>query len=87
MTDQERCERVRMALAEAGYPNVDVDARSGVMGMPKNAAPDAVRWRAFVLADPDGTECWPCWSAWETGTGEPVCDHDPMTQPWPEVVR
>lgn len=88
LTPEERCERVRMALAEAGYPDVEVAVdRYGVLEMPMDAAPDDVRWRAFVLADPHGTECWPCWSAWESGTGYPNCDHDPLTSPWPEVVR
>lgn len=88
LTPEKRCERVRMALAEAGYPPdavrlsdenpalVEVDAR----------VDDPTLWRAMACAG-IAERCWPCWR--ETGDlaydDAPTCDHDPLSSPWPEV--
>lgn len=90
LSPEERCERVRMALAEAGYPDASVwwddefPATNPGSVRCRNAIPIPleVTWRAFAIAAPDVTSCWPCWDA-----RDPLCTHDPLTSPWPEVVR
>lgn len=88
MTPEERCERVRMALAEAGWTEdgatfwdglgVNVWTEAG----PAPWVPVEAAWRACaVVGEP--IACWPCYDARPART----CDHDPMTSPWPEVVR
>lgn len=84
---EERVERVRMAFAEAGYPDVQVWASWGDTVASDYSAPPEVRWRGVVIGLSGDCECWPCWIQWENGTGCPDCDHDPLTSPWPEVVR
>lgn len=60
-------ERVRMALAEAGYPDAEVrsdtDGGAAVMLSGEHAVPDEVCWRAHVVAQsvPD-VPCWTCWT-------------------------
>lgn len=68
-------QRLRAALAEAGYPNALVhgsedDPMIRLSG--ERGVPEAVCWRAHALVHPESTICWSCWS-----TGEP----DPCTHP------
>ena len=90
MTPEERVERVKMALAEAGYPDaspwivaeVDDRVHSFITDTPMD-----VWWRALAVSGEVET-CWPCWSADPVWRGQVIdCDHDPFTSPWPEVVR
>lgn len=59
-------ERVRAALAEAGYPNAKVtgpdDAPNVLLGTAADAVPDRVCWMAFYVAGFPEQACWPCWS-------------------------
>lgn len=69
-------ERLRMALAEAGYPNAAIggpdDDPDVLLGTDEpGAVPDRVVWRAQRLAHGDSRPCWPCW---QTGDGT-HCDH------------
>lgn len=80
-----------MALAEAGYPDQRVQWWPDDLhddGQLSNAprVPDEVWWRALAVGDPCGLACWQCWSE-GTPAAEAACDHDPLTSPWPEVVR
>jgi len=96
VTPEERCERVRMALAEAGYPDAEVhwNAEAGVpftfVGPGFTTDPPlAVAWRASLVVGEDAP-CWPCAQLWRNRRNdgnESDCDHDPWTSPWPEVVR
>jgi hypothetical protein len=91
MTPEERVEQVRMVLAEAGYPDAEVRWADWSAAI-SDEVPPHVQWRAFVLThDRWDIDCWPCWSTGtecEDGEDEPEqCGHDPLTSPWPEVVR
>lgn len=89
LTPEERVARVRMALAEAGWPDTHVrfaDDKVWVRGQLFGAAdgcPDDVMWRALVVAG-EPAACWPCWIGRSDSSD---CTHDPLTSPWPEVVR
>ena len=81
-----------MALAEAGYPDVrviwwDLPEINGWTGpaVAASSAPLEVRWRAFAVAD-TAPACWPCYSRPEFVDAND-CTHNPLTSPWPEVVR
>lgn len=66
-------ERVRMALAEAGYPNAEVngtDTDPSVVLTGDRGVPGEVCWRAFKVAD---FPCTPCWDCWQMGEADP--DH------------
>lgn len=90
LTPEERVRRVKAALAEAGWPTDGVVVAVGRRGLPVphvrlGSAPRPAVWRAFFLADPTAPRrCWPCWRDRVDPEG---CDHDPLTSPWPEVVR
>jgi len=71
-----------MALAEAGYPDVDVDCVDGRLGVP-GIIPAEVTWRAWAVTG-EALMCWPCWSSEATPDD---CTHDPLTSPWPGVIR
>lgn len=83
LSPEQRVERVKMALAEAGYPDAEVwvyNNRIHLIGwMPKSVA-----WRASAVAG-DVHKCWPCFDADPCATVD--CPHDPLTSEWPEVVR
>ena len=97
VTPAERCERVRAALAEAGCvePAAIVSWHDGyemVMVDHDIEIPISVVWRAWAVGDHEHTVCWPCYSAALDDDGvqpesEIDCDHDPLTSPWPPVVR
>lgn len=82
-----RKDRVRKALAEAGYPDARVrwdERRGGCVSVVTHLngvslVPEAATFRAFAICGEPGLACWPCWVA---DTKE-TCDHDPMTSPWP----
>jgi hypothetical protein len=66
---QVEAERLRMLLAEYGYPDAIVDIRpDGTTGMstaagePGAVSPEAC-WRAYRVIDPEGTPCRSCWDA------------------------
>ena len=68
--------RIKMLLAEAGYPDADVQATHDghaevnlTEGAP-GAVPERACWQAFHVLDPIGTPCWPCW---DDGTGPEEC--------------
>lgn len=93
LTPEERVRRVKAALAEAGYPNVAVawseEHEEVVAPGMYGAVPTAVWWRAKAIADAV-TRCWACFSPepWIPRALAPEpCTHDPLTSPWPEVVR
>lgn len=85
-----------MALAEAGYPDAEVrwndehDVPFTIVGPGLATDPPlGVAWRASLVAGED-TPCWPCAQEWRNRRNdgnESDCDHDPLTSPWPEVVR
>lgn len=50
-----------MALAEAGYPDVEVLPLGDNPGVREGQVPDPVLWRAMALAAPAATDCWWCW--------------------------
>lgn len=56
--------RVRMALAEAGYPHAEVvgpaEDPSVTLDGPRGV-PSQVCWRAFSVAGCASTPCWQCW--------------------------
>lgn len=65
-------ERVRMALAEAGYPNaaVELHPTDGVIVWGGNPAdpPDEVTWMALgVAAGPDRDDSYSCFECWMLG--------------------
>ena len=91
LSPEERVERVRMALAEAGYP---VELFTDDLGTyPSSRIPPEAAWRAVATVAVSGrgnvATCWPCYDE----TGQPKCEHapvDPLTSPWPpppEVPR
>jgi hypothetical protein len=52
-----------MALAEAGYPNADVNGPEhdpGVILSGPNGVPERVCWRAFSVCGLNQA-CWECW--------------------------
>ena len=74
-------ERVRMALAEAGYPDVIImddaphppymDSCPHVsLSGPRSVTPE-ICWKAFVVA---GTPNMPCFKCWNDGQGEECGD-------------
>ena len=82
VTPDERCERVRMALAEAGYPDAEVSyLNSSDQVKVSLSVPHAVAWRAWAVTG-ETRMCWPCWIGRKTLAD---CDHDPQTSPWPEL--
>lgn len=72
--DDERAQHCRMALAEVGYGHATVayDHQDRCLRM-SAYVPDEIAWRAFAIADPEGTDCWDCWCNATEG-----CDHDPL---------
>lgn len=89
--NEQRCERVLAALAEV-LPSdllpesVRVDDEDVIRWNPQVVTP-AMAWRAAMIADPTEVRaCWPCWEA-DFWTARERCTHDPLTSPWPEVVR
>jgi hypothetical protein len=91
LSPEERVERVRMLLAEE-IPALDPDdvwwGNDGAPNVERSLPPIPV-WRAYALAGEE-VACWPCWSEEyvDRVTGASTdCDHDPLTSPWPEVVR
>lgn len=88
LTPEERVRRVKAALAEAGHPDAvvmpSVEPPGVLIG---SYEPLEVQWRAAALAGAV-TRCWPCYRAHPIySQSRPPCDHDPLTSPWPEVVR
>lgn len=86
-------ERVRMALAEMGYPEAQVrEAEDGPVEIlaglvdcvaePLTLPPMSVAWKAKAVAGVL-TSCWECSRRFR---GD-ACTHDPYTEPWPPVVR
>lgn len=66
-------ERMRMALAEAGYPRAHVYERGGEVSVLLGNAddpPERVLWQAFRLIYGDDMSCWSCWSG-----GYDECGH------------
>lgn len=98
MTPEEEVAAVRAALAEAGYPDAvawpsDHPVYGPTVGVTMVEGPGGtnppweVVWRALAVAVPHRLlMCWGCWSASTQLTPED-CDHDPLTSPWPPVVR
>lgn len=87
LSPEERCERVRMALAEVGLGRVPVYPRpDGLVGVtrPRGVSKESV-WRAGAITG-SGQRCWPCYRD-DPEALRPLCTHDPLTSPWPEVVR
>ena len=86
LTPEQRCERVRRCLAEAGYPDAEVWNEDGFVATWQDEVPTAVSWRAWFVAGVQ-TRCWPCAERWPDAPDmtEP-CTHDPLTSPWPDVV-
>lgn len=88
MTNSQRVERLRMALAEAGYPDAEVswdDAEDEVMVMRHRPylgdgmfgewdLPADVVWRAYVICG-ETSLCLGCWR--DRSHQEPTCDHQP----------
>jgi hypothetical protein len=71
-------ERVRMALAEAGYPNARVTDTALVIG---DGVPGPAIWRAFRVSGGTGMPCLTCWLAGGTpcdayGEGLQDCGRD-----------
>ena len=77
-------ERMRMLLAEAGYPNAKVswaedhespEVDHDYVGDGEWDPPDVVVWRAFRILYPDSTpECFECWRGpWST-----TCEEHPI---------
>lgn len=59
---------MRMALAEAGYPDAQVtEDRDGVWVTTERSGvrclPLRIVWRAFTTVDPAETVCWQCYEA------------------------
>ena len=83
---------VQQALAEAGWPQVDVFLASGVVSFWPRGAPHEAIWRAAALvaqAERIPMPCWPCWQAaghTQRGRPERGCPHDTWTGA-PPVVR
>jgi hypothetical protein len=73
-------ERVRMALAEAGYPHAEIfgsDHDPVVTMSGPNGAPDHIVWRAFRLAFADDGPCFNCWRdgfTCEDGSRTALCE-------------
>jgi hypothetical protein len=80
VSPERRAEMVRMALAEAGWPDAVVDVHpDGYPMLLTGTAPRAVWWTATaIVAMAHGIEgrCWPCW---QDGLSRPGvhCGHDP----------
>lgn len=88
LAPEERARRVKAALAEAGYPNdkpfvYEEPDGSRIVRITGDAPPET-RWRAWALAGEPDLICWQCYIG---GVVWPDCAHDPLTSPWPEVVR
>jgi hypothetical protein len=65
-------ERMRMCLAEAGYPDVFVGDDGDDPWVPMECeAPPEVRWRAFTLSV-SGVPCLACWT-WNHSGREAPC--------------
>lgn len=84
---EERVRRVKAALAEAGWPDTKVswsesDDSPSVLLSGEFGVPDPVFWRGMAICD-EMLCCWPCWQSWNPED----CTHDPLTSPWPEVIR
>jgi len=75
-------DRVRMALAEAGYPNATIDGSDNepvVDLSDAGAPPSEMCWKAFRVA---GCEFTPhCFDCWHEAYDDSECPH-----PWPEVA-
>lgn len=90
LTPDRRCERVRMCLAEAGWPDAGVEWQrhrmwAGPTTPYEGGPPNDVWWRALTLSG-EPVACWPCFSSDEyMACADPrsFCDHDPLTEPWP----
>lgn len=76
-------EKLRMLLAEAGYPNATireyddmgpaVDLTPGDPG----SVPDLVVWRAFrLITESEGRSDHPCFDCWMMGYGDECADGD-----------
>lgn len=93
LSPEERVSLVRVALAEI-IPNLRPDAvrfdptsdrdPDDLPMMVHRDVPDAALWRALAVTGEAGS-CWPCATS-PDGAGY-RCTHDPMAEPWPEVVR
>lgn len=92
LSPEERCERVRMALAEIvpaftddwlklDRRHLQPDPDRLPLLLDKRVSDEAI-WRAFAVTGEAGS-CWTCFSAAD-GSGYD-CSHDPMTSPWPPV--
>lgn len=88
LSPEERVERVRMALAEAGCPDAPVRWEWGQVAGSFPPIPKALFWRAKVVAG-EQTRCWTCFDSLPFSPEASLagCGHDPLTSPWPEVVR
>lgn len=83
---------LRAALAEAGYPDaiVYVGPENGEPTIrhafdDQVLVPMSVAWRAFAVVCP--ARLVACWACFENPDIVGPCEHDPLTSPWPEVVR
>lgn len=70
-------ERVHMALAEAGYPDVPITGPDDDPSVTMNKVPDRVVWLAFRLATATDK---PCFSCWEVGYGDECCAGQCMSE-------
>lgn len=94
MTDQTNAaimkpvDRVRAALAEAGYPDAHVwknhlgDVEVDLLPT-RNGVSSEACWMAFFVCGMVET-CWPCW---EAGWSDVECTHDLATSPRPRLTR
>ena len=76
------CDRIKMALAEVGYPDAVLIIENGMPvwdSYNNSRAADAAWWMACELAGPSlpiGHACWPCWSSdtFDIGIGQRCAD-------------
>lgn len=90
LTTEERVRRTRLALAEelpVEVLEVAVYASKEGPRYVRGLIPPALIWRSAMVTTREAVvKCWPCWDQRSTLIEDP-CGHDPLTSPWPEVVR
>lgn len=85
MSEPDVAEKVRMALAKAGYPvEVSADSTNDRFLWIRPDVPNEAYWRAIAVSGVART-CWPCFSVDPEGNDPPECTHDPLTSEWPPV--
>lgn len=81
MSGPDLLERTRMALAEAGYPNVTVRSYMGRPCVTAGAVPSEVMWKAISTVRGEGRSeqmCWACRLTVPDGT--PLAGIDRITE-------